>query len=32
MKWDYKMVVLIVEWSLFRGGRKAGFDCIWTFL
>jgi len=22
MKWDFKMVVLIVEWSLFWGGLK----------
>jgi len=28
MKWDFKMVVLIVEWSLFQGGLKAGFYCI----
>ena len=25
MKWEFKMVVLIVEWSLFLGGLKAGF-------
>jgi len=33
MKWDFKMVVLIVEWSLFRDGLKAGFYCSsigWT--
>jgi len=27
MKCDFKMVVLIVEWSLFRSGLKAGFYC-----
>jgi len=27
MKWDFKMVVLIVEWSLFQSGLKAGFYC-----
>jgi len=27
MKWDFKMVVLIVEWSSFWGGLKAGFYC-----
>ena len=27
MKWDFKMVVLIVEWSKFWGGLKAGFYC-----
>ena len=24
MKWDFKIVVLLVEWSSFRGGLKAG--------
>ena len=28
MKWDFKIVVLLVEWSSFRGGLKAGFYCI----
>jgi len=28
MKWDFKIVVLLVEWSSFRGGIKAGFYCI----
>ena len=28
MKWDFKMVVLLVEWSSFRGGLKAGFTVI----
>ena len=28
MKWDFKIVVLLVEWSFFRGGLKAGFYCI----
>jgi len=28
MKWDFKMLVLIVEWFLFQGGLKAGFYCI----
>jgi len=32
MKWDFKMVVLIVEWSKFRGGLKAGFHCTWIAL
>ena len=27
MKWDFKIVVLLVEWSFFRGGLKAGFYC-----
>ena len=27
MKWDFKMVVSIVEWSYFRTGLKAGFYC-----
>ena len=27
MKWDFKIVVLLVEWSSFRGGLKAGFYC-----
>jgi len=27
MKWDFKIVVLLVEWSFFRGGPKAGFYC-----
>jgi len=26
------MVVLIVEWSLFWGGLKAGFYCIFNSL
>jgi len=28
MKWDFKIVVLLEEWSSFRGGLKAGFYCI----
>jgi len=28
MKWDFKIVVLLVEWSSFRGGLKAGLNCI----
>ena len=28
IKGYFKMVVLIVEWSLFQGGLKAGFYCI----
>jgi len=28
MKWDFKIVVLLVEWSSFWGGLKAGFYCI----
>jgi len=32
MKWDFKMVVLIVEWSYFRGGLKAGFYCTQAFI
>ena len=43
MKWDFKIVVLLVEWSSFRGGLKAAFYCSsifeneqlrrpWTFL
>jgi len=32
MKWDFKIVVLLVEWSSFRGGLKAGFYCISTFI
>jgi len=27
MKWDFKIVVLLVEWYSFRGGLKAGFYC-----
>jgi len=27
MKWDFKIVVLLVEWSSFQGGLKAGFYC-----
>ena len=27
MKWDFKIVVLLVEWSSFRGGLEAGFYC-----
>ena len=27
MKWDFTIVVLLVEWSSFRGGLKAGFYC-----
>ena len=27
MKWDYKIVVLLVEWSSFWGGLEAGFYC-----
>ena len=27
MKWEFEMGVLIVEWSGFRGGLKAGFYC-----
>jgi len=29
MKWDFKIVVLLVEWSSFRGGLKAGFYCTY---
>jgi len=32
MKWDFKMTVLIMEWSSFWGGHKAGFYCILMFL
>jgi len=28
MKWNFRMVVLIVEGSWFRGGLKAGFYCM----
>jgi len=28
MKWDFKIVVLLVEWSAFRSGLKARFYCI----
>ena len=28
MKCDFKMLVLIVEWSSFWGGLKEGFYCI----
>jgi len=28
MKWDFKIVVLLVEWSSFRGGLKARFYCM----
>ena len=28
MEWDFRMVVLIVEWSSFQGGLRAGFYCI----
>jgi len=28
MKWDIKIVVLLVKWSSFRGGLKARFYCI----
>ena len=33
MKWDFKIVVLLVEWSSFRGGLKAGFYCslFWIY-
>jgi len=27
MKWDFKIVVLLVEWSSFWGGLKAEFYC-----
>ena len=30
MKWDFKIVVILVEWSSFRGGLKAGFYCIYN--
>jgi len=30
MKWDFKIVVLLVEWSSFWGGLKAGFYCIYN--
>mgnify|MGYP007091372973 CR=1 FL=1 len=29
MKWDFKIMVLIVEWSYFRGGLEAGFYCTY---
>jgi len=32
MKWDFKIVVLLVEWSSFRGGLKAGLYCISTYI
>ena len=32
MKRNFKMVVLIVERSQFRGGLKAGFYCISIYI
>jgi len=31
MTWGFKIVVLLVEWSSFRGGLKARFYCSWKY-
>jgi len=31
MKWDFKIVVLLVEWSSFQGGLIAALHCTIIF-